>query len=288
VSFYRSGASAATLGSSLLIGTVATPNVVGDLTVGPSDIIGNSKTFKITGRVVGGDTDTGFEMKSINSGGWPSAYRLGIFARDAWNNIEVMTIRSYTNGLGYVGIGTTIPSVPLEVSGSIKASSQGEVRFGDSDNSNYVALKASSAVGANITWALPAADGTAGQLLTTNGSGVLSWSSTSSGTRVTTVADVTSISPNADTSDIVAQTNTQALGTLTINNPSGTPVDGQRIKIRVKSTNAHTLSFGTQFRGSNTLGLPTSLTGTGKTDYFGFIWNAADSKWDLIATNLGF
>ncbi|NDD74657.1 MAG: hypothetical protein EBZ40_06740, partial [Gammaproteobacteria bacterium] len=47
---------------------------------------------------------------------------------------------------------------------------------------NYVAFKAPDAVGANVVWTLPAADGTSGAMLVTNGGGILSWSSTSGST----------------------------------------------------------------------------------------------------------
>ena len=54
-----------------------------------------------------------------------------------------------------------------------------ELRFmEDSDNgTNYVALKAANTLAANTIYTLPTADGTDGQVLTTNGSGVLSWQS---------------------------------------------------------------------------------------------------------------
>ena len=48
-------------------------------------------------------------------------------------------------------------------------------RYYDSDSSNYVAFAAPSTVSANLTWTLPGADGTNGQVLSTNGSGTLSW-----------------------------------------------------------------------------------------------------------------
>ena len=51
----------------------------------------------------------------------------------------------------------------------------GALRFADSDSSNYVSFKSPATVASNVTWTLPATDGTAGQVLSTNGSGVLSW-----------------------------------------------------------------------------------------------------------------
>ena len=50
----------------------------------------------------------------------------------------------------------------------------------DSDNgSNFVALKGDS-IGSNLTLTLPSSDGSNGQVLGTNGSGVLSFVSTTS------------------------------------------------------------------------------------------------------------
>ena len=51
----------------------------------------------------------------------------------------------------------------------------GALRFADSDSSNYVAFKSPATVASNVTWTLPSTDGTSGQVLSTNGSGVLSW-----------------------------------------------------------------------------------------------------------------
>jgi hypothetical protein len=65
-------------------------------------------------------------------------------------------------------------------SGNITVNAQGDVRFADSDSSNWVAFQAPSTVAANVTWTLPNADGTANQVLKTDGAGTLSWGSTSS------------------------------------------------------------------------------------------------------------
>jgi hypothetical protein len=54
---------------------------------------------------------------------------------------------------------------------------QGDLRFADSDSSNWVAFQAPATVAANVTWTLPDADGTTGQFLSTNASGTLSWAS---------------------------------------------------------------------------------------------------------------
>lgn len=58
---------------------------------------------------------------------------------------------------------------------NVQIGATGALRFADTDNSNYVAFKAAGTVPSNVTWTLPSADGTANQVLTTNGSGTLSW-----------------------------------------------------------------------------------------------------------------
>jgi hypothetical protein len=58
---------------------------------------------------------------------------------------------------------------------NVTLNAQGDLRFADADSSNWVAFQAPATVSSNVTWTLPAADGTTGQVLSTNGSGTLSW-----------------------------------------------------------------------------------------------------------------
>ncbi len=106
--------------------------------------------------------------------------------------------------------------------------------------------------------------------------------------RVIVCADATSFTLTADTADMNTQDNTQTAGVLTANVPSGTPVDDQKIIFRIKSVNVQTYAWDAIFRGSNDLPLPVSSTGSNKKDYLGFIYDADDSKWDLVALNEGF
>ena len=76
---------------------------------------------------------------------------------------------------------------------------------------NYTAFKA-QAQSANVIYTLPAADGTANQMLTTNGSGVLSWTNPASG--VTSFsAGTTGLTPNTATTGAVT-----LAGTLNVAN----------------------------------------------------------------------
>ncbi len=72
-------------------------------------------------------------------------------------------------------VGATTPTTATFT--DVTLNGQGDLRFADSDSSNWVAFQAPATVSSNVTWTLPAADGTSGQVLSTNGSGVLSWAS---------------------------------------------------------------------------------------------------------------
>jgi hypothetical protein len=62
-------------------------------------------------------------------------------------------------------------------------SDQAETRFleATSNGTNYVGFKAPASITSNLVWTLPSADGTANQVLSTDGSGVLSFATASSG-----------------------------------------------------------------------------------------------------------
>ena len=62
----------------------------------------------------------------------------------------------------------------------IRINATGELKLYDSDDSNYVSFKSAGTVSSNVAWVLPSADGSSGQMLSTNGSGTLSWATASS------------------------------------------------------------------------------------------------------------
>lgn len=70
-------------------------------------------------------------------------------------------------------VGATTPNTGVFTDVTLNA--QGDVRFADSDSSNWVAFQAPATIASNVTWTLPATDGTNGQVMQTNGSGTLSW-----------------------------------------------------------------------------------------------------------------
>lgn len=110
------------------------------------------------------------------------------------------------------------------------------LRFYDEDDSNYVGFKAPAVIASDLIWTLPDADGTAGQVLSTDGSGVLSWATVSGGGGATTELDnLTTTAINADligdtgatwqlqTKDDLAGTQVLAVHSGDVLSGSGTP-----------------------------------------------------------------
>ena len=100
------------------------------------------------------------------------------------NNITGAT--NYNSGALRVGGGASI-SENLYVAGqlvvedeNIQLRARSTLRLYTSDNSNYVAIQGPDS-SSDITYVLPGTDGTAGQFLRTNGSGVLSWATAEGG-----------------------------------------------------------------------------------------------------------
>lgn len=97
--------------------------------------------------------------------------------------------------------------------------------------------------------------------------------------REQTVISAATVTPTAD-NDIV--TITAQAAALTLANPSGSPVQGQGMVIRIKdNATARAISYGNQYRAIGVT-LPTT-TVIGKTTYLSMIYNATDTKWDVLA-----
>ena len=84
-------------------------------------------------------------------------------------------------------VGATTPSTVVAT--QVNVTAQGDVRFEDTTGGQYVALQAPGTVSTNVTFTLPGTDGSNGEALVTNGSGVLSF-----GAAGLTRAQVTTIS----------------------------------------------------------------------------------------------
>ena len=133
--------------------------------------------------------------------------------------------------------------------------------------------------------ALPVANGGTGAT-TLAGASIATYSGTETLTnkridpRVTSAASASSLTPDISASDIYAYT-ALAAG-LTINAPTGTPVDGDKLMFRLLDNGtSRALTWNATYTVIGVT-LPTATT-ISKTTYVGCIYNANNTRWDVIA-----
>tara|TARA_S200002703_G_scaffold152281_1_gene152558 strand:- start:2220 stop:3920 length:1701 start_codon:yes stop_codon:yes gene_type:complete len=104
------------------------------------------------------------------------------FAFQFWadTNANQLKMRNAAND-GWIVILETDGEVPAKTfTGDITLNAQSDLRFADSDSSNWVAFQSPATVSSNVTWTLPDADATtSGQALVSDASGTLSWAAVS-------------------------------------------------------------------------------------------------------------
>jgi hypothetical protein len=153
------------------ISIAAATQITGQLPVanGGTGVSSTSQNFVFAGPTAGSGAPA---FRALTAGDLPAA-------ASYW--------QSATGGINYasgsVGIGTGTPGAMLDVNGQAIAvrgatTNPGELRLSTapSTGTNYVGFKGPATDPAsNVLWQLPAADGTGGFVLSTNGSGALSW-----------------------------------------------------------------------------------------------------------------
>jgi hypothetical protein len=102
------------------------------------------------------------------------------------DNLGTTSIRSIAANNIYFNIGAT---VTCEVgSGYFSVNSGGQLRLRNAADTQYIALRAPALI-SNSAYILPMADGSSGQMLSTNGSGTLSWATPPTGLTPPTVGE---------------------------------------------------------------------------------------------------
>jgi len=133
------------------------------------------------------------------------------------------------NGSDFVAISSTVFSGVISVEGTSAAAAAIRL-FEDTDNgTNYIALQAPAALATNVTLTLPDNDGTANQVLATDGNGVLSFADSGgslSGAGGAIIINNTTIGVNYT---IASGTNGFSVGPITISSGFAVTVSsGQR------------------------------------------------------------
>ena len=142
---------------------------------------------------------------------------------------------------------------PSKIANSGDFAFPADVRFNDADGSHYVGLQAPSTVSSNLVWTLPAADGSANQLLKTDGSGALGWATDgnttltgSTNNTITTVTGANAIQGEANlTYDGTTLLSNADTAGLTLRDSSAYAANtGCQISFQGKDSNEATKAFG--------------------------------------------
>jgi hypothetical protein len=183
----------------------------------------------------------------IDTGVTPALLKLRNAANNAWITIGDVTAAN----LGLVSpAGATF-------TGNVTLNGQSDLRLADSDSSNWLALQAPATVASNVTWTLPATDGTAGQTLATDAADVLSWVTRAAlgSAQSFTAAQRGSITALTDgatiTPDFALANNFSVTlgGNRTLANPSNqTAGQSGAIVITQDGTGSRTLAYGSNWK----------------------------------------
>jgi hypothetical protein len=130
--------------------------------------------IELTGTITGNQTVTipdSVEMRYIVKNSTSGAYTVLFKTASGTGSTFATTDKShkflYSNGTNIIDV--------MGDSSDIQLATQNLLKFGDADDSNFVAFKAPTTVSSNVTFTLPSADGSANQALVTDGSGNLSF-----------------------------------------------------------------------------------------------------------------
>lgn len=153
---------------------------------------------------------------------------------------------------GNVGINQTNPGSALDVKGTLRLSGS---------SSGYVGLAPAAAAG-STTYTLPAADGTSGQVLSTNGSGTLSWATPSGGFS------------NFKAFIRQSGTYTRTLTTVTVTITAHGLTSGDSVVLDFTSGTAADGTYTVTVTGANTFTVTTAASGTtsGNVTITGYNW----------------
>lgn len=149
--------------------------------VGPTEVGSTAPNASPASGGSAGNTTGEFWFDTSNTGGNSQA-ALKVYNGTAFAYVGKVTIGSTNIELGASATTTitglnTLTSASLNATSDIDLENQADLRFFEAtaNGSNYVGFQAPASIAGDVLWTLPAADGSADQVLSTNGAGVLSW-----------------------------------------------------------------------------------------------------------------
>lgn len=204
---------------------------------------------------------------------------------------EGTSITSGVKSLNFVGSGVTATTSGDNVTVTVAGGGSGTVTSVAATVPSFLSVTGSPITTSGtlaITLsgtALPIANGGTGAT-TLAGASIATYSGTETLTnkridpRVTSAASASSLTPDISASDVYAYT-ALAEG-LTINAPTGTPLDGDKLIFRLLDNGtSRSLTWNATYTVIGVT-LPTATT-ISKTTYVGCIYNANNTRWDVIA-----
>lgn len=149
--------------------------------LGPTEVGSSAPNATPASGGSAGNTTGEFWYDTANTGGNSQA-ALKVYNGTAFAYVGKVTIGSTNVELGasattsITGM-TSLTSTSLVANTNVDLANQADLKFFEAtaNGSNYVGFQAPSSITADVLWTLPAADGSADQVLSTNGAGVLSW-----------------------------------------------------------------------------------------------------------------
>ena len=98
--------------------------------------------------------------------------------------------------------------------------------------------------------------------------------------RVFNLPDAATVRLKTDSTDLgVLQSLSQD---ITMENPEGSAINGQRVIVRVLSTVPRAITWDSAFSGTSGNVLPAATTGGGSVDYWEFLYNSTTVKWEYL------
>lgn len=240
-----------------------------------------SRLFKLPSKLADLDTTvTGTQLNAdhtLINGGSPSL--ASIKDTNGNNAVVLNAVASAVNWLQVSNAATAgVPGVvaaggDTNISMQIRAKGTGKIRLTDGASATKVAILDLSGLTTARTIAFPDADTT---LIATDVAATLTTKRINP--RVTSTTSATTLTPTIATADMYAYTALAA--NLTINAPTGTPVDGNHLTFRFKDDGtSHTLTWNAIYRAMGVT-LPTATT-ISKTVYISARYNQAETVWDV-------
>jgi hypothetical protein len=210
---------------------------------------------------------------------------------DGADDISLATIDHSANTVNWLdstvsitGLSSTATGTVLTLTDSASTSTvnliidnQKEIRFRETtaNGTNYVALKAPASVSSDLTFTLPATDGSSGQALVTNGSGVLSFASAGLSLQSVKTANFTAVKGEAYPCNTTSSSFTVTL--------PATPSAGDQVQIFDYAGTADTNQIIIDRNGNKIEGGTVNLAITGERE--GAIFTYIDSTQGWLATS---